>query len=109
VPDVGDAIRSAHAAGPVADVVVVPIGFLSDHVEILWDLDVEARQLCDALGINMVRAATVGSHPRFVTMIRQLIEERTAGAGRLALGSMGPSPDECATDCCLLPPRAVDG
>ena len=54
---------------------VAPIGFISDHMEVLYDLDTEARQICERLGINMVRAATVGTHPRFVQMIRELIEE----------------------------------
>ena len=61
---------------PIRDVVIVPIGFISDHMEVLFDLDTEVRQLCERLGINMVRAATVGTHPRFVRMIRELIEER---------------------------------
>ena len=75
-PDVGDYLRELHAHAPLRDVVVVPIGFISDHLEVLYDLDTEVRELCDALGINMVRVATVGTHPRFVRMIRELIEER---------------------------------
>jgi ferrochelatase len=102
-PDILDALRSIRAAGRTRDVVIVPIGFLSDHVEVLWDLDVEARRLGDELGLNVVRAATVGSHPRFVRMIRELILERTAGAPKLALGHMGPSHDICPADCCLAP------
>lgn len=92
----------------VADVIVVPIGFISDHLEVLYDLDTEARKLCIELGINMVRAATVGAHPRFVQMIRELIEERTTDEpNRLALGTLGPSHDVCPNDCCLyvLPSR----
>jgi protoporphyrin/coproporphyrin ferrochelatase len=99
-PDVRDALRKLHGTNTVRDVVVVPIGFLSDHVEILYDLDTEAKRLCDELGLNMVRAATVGSHPDFVRMIRELVEERTSGAPRRSLGSSGPSPDECPPDCC---------
>ena len=53
-----------------------PIGFLSDHMEVLYDLDEEARLLCEELGLNMVRARTVGTHPRFVSMLRELIAER---------------------------------
>jgi ferrochelatase len=88
------------------DVVVVPIGFISDHLEVLYDLDTEARQLCDELGVNMVRAATVGTHPRFIRMIRELIEERmTDTPNRLALGSLGPSHDECPDDCCIFAPK----
>jgi protoporphyrin/coproporphyrin ferrochelatase len=103
-PDIGDALRQLRAAGQTRDVVVVPIGFLSDHIEILWDLDTEARQLCDRLGLNMVRAATVGSHADFVHMIRELVEERVAGAPKRALGSMPPSHDVCPADCCFVPP-----
>ena len=82
-----------HAAGRVEDVVIVPIGFLAENLEVVYDLDVEVRGLCDELGINMVRAAVVGSHPRFVQMIRELIVERLdPTAPRLALGPDGPWP-----------------
>ena len=64
-------------AQEVRDVVIVPIGFISDHMEVIYDLDTEAKQTADGLGLNMIRAATVGTHPRFVQMIRELIEERT--------------------------------
>jgi len=101
-PDVCDVLRARHAAG-VRSVVIVPIGFLSDHVEILYDLDTEARAVCDELGVRMVRARTVGSHPAFVAMIRELILERTAGVPRRALGTRGPGHDVCPVDCCLYP------
>jgi ferrochelatase len=96
-PDIGDYLQEIGAG---ADVVIVPIGFLSDHLEVVYDLDTEARQICDRLGIRMERAATVGVHPKFVSMIRDLILERTAGAPRLALGDHGPSHDDCPADCC---------
>jgi ferrochelatase len=96
-PDIGDHLKDI---GPGANVVLVPIGFLSDHMEVVYDLDTEARQLCEGLGIRMVRAATVGVHPKFVSMIRDLILERTEGAPRLALGNHGPSHDDCPADCC---------
>lgn len=102
-PDVLDRLRALREEG-TGEVVVAPIGFVSDHMEVRYDLDVEARRLCDEIGLRMVRAGTVGTHPRFVTMIRELIVERTAGAPRLALGS-GPSPDRCAPDCCAHLPR----
>jgi protoporphyrin/coproporphyrin ferrochelatase len=90
---------------PIRDVVVVPIGFLSDHLEVIYDLDTEAQRLCHELGINMVRAATVGTHPRFIRMIRELIVERmTESADRPALGTLGPNPDVCPDDCCLYTP-----
>jgi len=96
-PDIGDYLKTL---GPGTPVVVAPIGFLSDHMEVLYDLDTEARQLAGELGIRMVRAATVGVHPGFVSMIRKLVLERTAAAPRLALGSHGPSHDVCPEDCC---------
>ncbi len=70
-------------------------------MEVIWDLDVEARAACDEAGLNMVRAPVVGCHPRFVTMVRELIHERIdENPTRLALGTFSPSPDVCATDCC---------
>ncbi len=101
-PDVGDWIRARHAESPLRDVVIVPIGFISDHMEVLYDLDTEVRALCNEIGINMVRAATVGTHPRFVRMIRELVEERmTDNPLRLALGRLPPGHDVCPADCCL--------
>src|SRR5262245_9012677 len=89
-------------AEDVTDVVVAPVGFISDHMEVIYDLDTEARQHCAAIGINMVRAATVGTHPRFIRMIRELILERMEEEPtRLSLGTNGPSYDLCPLDCCL--------
>lgn len=100
-PDVGDHLRRLKESGKAQDVVVVPIGFLSDHMEVVFDLDTEARELCDRLGINMVRAGTVGTHPKFLGMIRELVLERlTADAERRATGKHGPSHDACPHDCC---------
>ena len=100
-PDVNDELRKL-AGEKVRDVVVVPIGFISDHMEVLFDLDTEAQQTSRELGINMHRAATVGTHPRFVRMIRELIVERMTGdPNRPALGALGPSHDVCPDDCCL--------
>ncbi|HEY1784434.1 MAG TPA: ferrochelatase [Pirellulales bacterium] len=99
-PDIGDRLRQVHAAGQ-RDVVVAPIGFLSDHMEVLYDLDTEARELAGQLGLNLVRAATVGKHPEVIAMIRELIVERmTANSPRPALGQLGPRPDECPANCC---------
>jgi protoporphyrin/coproporphyrin ferrochelatase len=103
------------SGAPASAVVLAPISFISDHMEVLYDLDVEARQLCDSLPLPMARAKTVGVHPRFIAMIRELIEERTTpGNERRALGSLGPRPDACAEDCCPAPqrprhPAAVEG
>jgi ferrochelatase len=104
-PDVNDRLREL-ASQSVRDVVVVPIGFISDHMEVMYDLDEEAAATARELGIHLVRAATVGTHPRFVRMIRELVEERmTPGADRPALGELGPSHDVCPIDCCLPPKR----
>jgi ferrochelatase len=100
-PDICDCLRRLHADKQINDIVIAPIGFISDHLEVLFDLDTEAATLCDELGLNMVRAATVGADPRFVSMIRELIEERIQGTQKLCLGSLGPYHDECPSDCCL--------
>lgn len=100
-PDVCDHIQNRFDRGEKSPLVIAPIGFVSDHMEVLFDLDTEARELCDKLGIEMKRAATVGTHPRFVQMIRELIEERLADDPvRLALGDLGPSHDVCPENCC---------
>ncbi len=75
-PQIGDHLREICRNGEIDDVVLVPIGFVCENIEIVYDLDVEVAALCEKLGINMVRAAVVGSHPRFVQMIRKLIAER---------------------------------
>ncbi len=100
-PDILEHLREISSAGQARDVVIVPIGFVSDHMEILYDLDTEARQLCEELGLNMVRAATVGTNPGFVTMVRELILERVdENPERPSLGVLGPSPDACPLGCC---------
>jgi ferrochelatase len=99
-PDVSEALRELGAG---SEAVIAPIGFLSDHMEVIYDLDTEARRTCDELGIGMTRAATVGVHPDFVSMIRDLVLERTDGAPRLSVGNDPPSHDVCPADCC---PRA---
>jgi protoporphyrin/coproporphyrin ferrochelatase len=104
-PDVGDAIREARGRG-VSDVVVAPIGFISDHMEVMFDLDVEAHDISHELGMNMIRCPTVGTHPRFVQMIRELIVERMSDEPvRLCLGELGPSHDVCPIDCCKYEPQ----
>ncbi len=106
-PDVCDYLREQHQQGRLpSDVVILPIGFVSDHLEVLFDLDTEAKAVCEELGVHMVRAATSGSHPRFVQMIRQLVVERLGdNPDRPALGNLGPSPDVCPIGCCT-PPNA---
>jgi ferrochelatase len=76
-PDVADYLRALAAGGGSRDVVVSPIGFVCENMEIVYDLDVEVRRLCEELGLNMVRSGVVGSHRRFVKMIRELVLERT--------------------------------
>jgi protoporphyrin/coproporphyrin ferrochelatase len=104
-PDILDHLREVKARNLASAVVIAPISFISDHMEVLYDLDIEARQLCESLGLVMARAKTVGVHPKFIGMIRELILERTAGAERRALGSMGTRADVCAEDCCPAPQR----
>jgi ferrochelatase len=107
-PDILDHLREVKARNLASQVVLAPISFISDHMEVLYDLDIEAQQLCDSLTLPMVRAKTVGVHPRFIAMIRELVLERTsAGAERRALGSLGPRQDVCAENCCPRPQRPV--
>jgi ferrochelatase len=101
-PDIGDALRSLSG---VRDVVIAPIGFISDHMEVVYDLDTEARGICQELGINMVRAGTVGTHSKFVNMIRELVLERLDHAPPRALGTLGVCSAVCAPDCCPAPKR----
>ena len=102
-PDIVDCLESLKAAGEHS-VVVIPIGFISDHIEVLYDLDIAARQTTERLGLRMVRAQTLGAHPRFVKMIRELVVERMTGAEeRPAIGRYSASHDVCLADCCLPP------
>lgn len=105
-PDICDILQQRHDEGQLSDVVIAPIGFVSDHMEVLFDLDTEAKELCEELGVGMTRAATVGTHPRFVSMVRELVLERmNPSAAKPALGKLGPSHDVCPADCCLYTPR----
>jgi ferrochelatase len=101
-PDIGDVLRAMDPGPPV---VIVPIGFISDHMEVLYDLDTEARAIAAERGLEMVRAATVGVHPKFLLMIRELILEKTVEAEPRAIGQYGPSQDVCRADCCPAPAR----
>lgn len=92
-PDILDHLRALASRG-VQDVIVMPIGFLSDHVEVIWDLDHEAAQLAQSLGLRMTRAATVGTHPELVAMIVELVQSAATAP---------PSP--CAPGCCTYSPR----
>jgi ferrochelatase len=102
-PDVGDHLEKLRAQGTDA-AVIVPIGFVSDHMEVKFDLDVEAAELAERIGLRVERAATAGTHPRFVTMVRELLLEREGdGTERPSLGTLGPRPDTCAGTCCRRP------
>jgi ferrochelatase len=98
-PDVNDALREEAAAGARA-IVLVPIGFISDHVEVTWDLDREAAETCAELGLRLVRVPTPGTDPAFVAGLVDLVMERVADAPRQALSDLGPWPDVCAAGCC---------
>lgn len=103
-PDICDHLAAVHAAGTPA-VVMVPIGFVSDHMEVVYDLDTQAREAAEALGLPVSRARTVGADPRFAAAVRELVLERAASArgehpARCALGALGPSHDLCPADCC---------
>ena len=103
-PDILDYLRDVKARNLASAVVLAPISFISDHMEVLYDLDIEARHLCDELSLPMARAKTVGVHPEFISMIRELVEERmNPSLERRALGSLGPRQDVCAEDCCPAP------
>lgn len=103
-PDILDYLRAVKTHNLASAVVLAPISFISDHMEVLYDLDIEARQLCASLSLPMARAKTVGVHPAFVAMIRELLLERTDPAiERRALGSLGPRGDVCAETCCPAP------
>ena len=91
-PDVGDCLDELAAAGTTG-AVLVPIGFVSDHMEVLFDLDVQARERAGRLGLALTRASTPGTDSRFVAMIRELVREQQAGAG----------PALCPTWCCPNP------
>jgi ferrochelatase len=101
-PDIGDVLRGLDPGGPV---VIAPIGFISDHMEVLFDLDTEARTIAEERGLHMVRAATVGVHPQFLSMIRELILEKMGQIEPRSVGKYGPNHDICRADCCPAPAR----
>jgi protoporphyrin/coproporphyrin ferrochelatase len=110
-PDVNDELAAQSRAGTPA-VLIVPLGFVSDHMEVVHDLDTEARATADRLGLTMTRVPTVGTHPRFVTMVRELFEERSrlvqgGAVSRPSLAAAGARPDPCVIGCCPPPARPV--
>ncbi|MDR7277932.1 ferrochelatase [Catenuloplanes atrovinosus] len=121
-PDINDHLTALAEKG-VTDVAVSPIGFVSDHLEVIWDLDNEASDTAAELGLGYARAGTPGHDPRYVTMVRELVTERLseppsdgprapftapepvcASAPGRRLGSI-PVWDYCAVDCCKPPAR----
>ncbi|OYP37479.1 ferrochelatase [Rhodopirellula sp. MGV] len=105
-PDICDEIESMDSEKKIRHLVIVPIGFISDHMEVLYDLDDEAATLCNERGISMKRAATAGVHPSFVSMIRKLVQERLDGSvEKECVGGLGPWHDVCPQDCCTYTPR----
>jgi ferrochelatase len=106
-PDVNDHLESLHAAG-VPAVVLVPVGFVSDHMEVVYDLDTEAMATAERLGLPVRRAATAGTDARFVAMVRDLLLERAAAergedVARVSVGALGPLWDRCPAGCCPNP------
>ncbi|TWT66551.1 ferrochelatase [Allorhodopirellula solitaria] len=105
-PDVLDEIARLDDEQKIPALVILPIGFVSDHMEVMFDLDEEAAELCAERGIPMARAASAGTSPAFVKMIRSLVEERLERVDeRPALGDLGPWHDVCPADCCTYTPR----
>jgi ferrochelatase len=105
-PDINDHLKSLSGQG-VAAVVVCPIGFVSDHVEVRWDLDVEAAQTAKELGMAYVRAGTAGTHPGFVRCVRELVLEQLNGETPKTLGTLGLGGIDCPAHCCPAPKRPV--
>jgi protoporphyrin/coproporphyrin ferrochelatase len=104
-PDVNVHLAGLAGTG-VTDVVVVPVGFVSDHVEVVWDLDHEARETAERLGLGFTRTPSPGTDPRFVAMVRELVTERLdPAATKRALSPLGPSHDTCPLGCCPAPRR----
>ena len=104
-PDVNDRLEELAAAGTTA-VVLIPVGFVSDHMEVVYDLDTEALATAERLGIAARRTASAGTHPAFVAALRDLVVERAAAergeqVERPACGTRGPSHDRCPAGCCL--------
>ena len=99
-PDVRDHLQYLGMQG-TKYVVLSPIGFISDHMEVIYDLDIEAKRLAEGLGIRIARASTSGTHSLFVKMVRELIMERTNSAPARYLGTHGASHDVCDPTCCL--------
>jgi ferrochelatase len=104
-PDINDHLETLAADGETRPIAVTPLGFVSDHMEVLFDLDTQAAETANQRGLTMIRVPTVGDDPRFVAMVRQLVTEQTTAQPRLFLGSQGPWPDQCPEGHCPAPAR----
>jgi len=100
-PDICSYLTELADKDPSRAIVIAPLGFLSDHLEVLFDLDIEARQVCDEKGLAMARAATVGTHPKYIELLRILVEERLGRRESATIGDQPPCRDVCPADCCL--------
>lgn len=110
-PDVNDALEEVAGRG-VAGAVLVPLGFVSDHMEVKWDLDTEALETCERLSLPAVRTPTAGTHPAFVSGLADLVEQRVAGRAappRVSACAQGTWFDDCAPDCCVKVLRGAAG
>lgn len=100
-PDILDALATLAEEAPGASVVIAPFGFVADHMEVVWDLDHEAKEEAEKLGLRMARATAANDHPRFITMLGELIRERLEPEGpRAVLGTLPARPDRCREGCC---------
>ncbi|WOC14131.1 ferrochelatase [Gordonia sp. MP11Mi] len=105
-PDICDHLRALSADG-ISRVVVCPIGFVSDHLEVVWDLDSEGAELADELGMEYVRVATVGTSRRFVSLVADIVERYADGGGDITAMGCGDNGRTCRPDCCVPVKRAV--
>ena len=95
-PDINDALREAAARG-VREVIIVPIGFISDHIEVIWDLDTQARETADELGLGFTRVRTAGVDPRFVSGLVDVIVDALRSTSQVVDGTWAGT---CSDDCC---------
>lgn len=101
-PDICDHLRDLASRGYKC-VLVHPIGFVSDHMEVIYDLDHEALQVAQECGIKMLRSPAAGTHSLFAKMMGELVYERLSSKDRPVVGCMPPLPDQCPADCCQYP------
>jgi ferrochelatase len=107
-PDINDHLRELAGSGVTA-VALAPTGFISDHLEVIWDLDNEARDTAAELGIRLVRAATAGDHPAFVAGLVDLVAEQVNGQRPESLADLGLCGLDCPATCCPAPQRRTTG